>query len=230
MNTGNILLLKEKLRYLGFGEGVASNDRLDIEIQKGTVEFQLRTADCFDEWSTIEATLFFQKSYTFDLYSFTKYDVLLYYDESGSPSKRQTFYIKNGNGVTFKEAYNLLQGRAVFTTLWNSDDVKYSAWLQLSFSKRTTDNTNYRVRQFGENYGYNLEKVLSTYPIRELLDEKLKMNLLYSLRKGNVHPVTFVKANKTERVFIEACPATKGLKIYSEAIWAVQKGPGKRVK
>jgi hypothetical protein len=230
MNIGNILLLKETLRYLGFGEGVASNDSLDIEIQKGSIEFQLKTAACFDEWSTIEATLFFQKSVKFDLYSFTKYDALLYYDEGGSPSKRQTFYIKNGNGVTFKEAYNLLQGRAVYTTLWNSDDVKYSAWVQLSFSKRTRDNTNYRVRQFGENYGYNLEKVLSTYPIRELLDEKLKMNLLYSLRKGNVHPVTFVKANKTERVFIEACPATKGLKIYSEAIWALQKGSGKRVK
>lgn len=230
MNNGSILLLKEKLRYLGFGEEVASNERLEIEIQKGTAGFQLKTAACFDEWSTIEATLFFQKSDKFDLYSFTKYDVRLYYDEVGSPSKMQTFYTKNGYGVTFKEAYNLLQGRAVYTTLWNPDDVKYSAWIQLSFSERTRDNTNYRVRQFGENYGYNLEKVLSTYPIRELLDEKLKMNLLYSLQKGNVHPVTFVKANKMERVFIEACPAKKGLKIYSEAIRAVQKGSGKSVK
>jgi hypothetical protein len=164
------------------------------------------------------------------MYSFTKYDALLYYDEGDSPSKRQTFYIKNGNGVTFKEAYNLLQGRAVYTTLWNADDVKYSAWIQLSFSEKNRDNTNYRVRQFGENYGYNLEKVLSTYPIRELLDEKLKMNLLYSLQKGNVHPVIFVKANKMERMFIEACPATKGLKIYSEATRAVQNTSGKRVK
>jgi len=230
MNNGNILLLKEKLRYLGFGEGVASNDRLDIEIQKGKVEFQLKTATCFDEWSTIEATLFFRKSDHFDLYSFTKYDALLYYDEGGSPGRRQTFYIKNGNGVTFKEAYNLLQGRAVYTTLWNADDVKYSVWIQLSLSEKARDNTNYKIRQFGENYGYNLEKVLSTYPIRELQDEKLKMNLLHSLQKGNVHPVTFVKANKTEKMLIEACPATKGLKIHSEAMRVVPKTSGKRVK
>ena len=230
MNNGNILLLKEKLRYLGFGEGVASNDRLDIEIQKGKVEFQLKTAACFDEWSTIEATLFFRKSDNFDLYYFTKYDALLYYDEGGSPGRRQTFYIKNGNGVTFKEAHNLLQGRAVYTTLWNADDVKYSAWIQLSLSEKTRDNTNYKIRQFGENYGYNLEKVLSTYPIRELQDEKLKMNLLHSLQKGNVHPVTFVKANKTEKMLIEACPATKGLKIRSEAMRVVPKTSGKRVK
>jgi len=230
MNNGNILLLKEKLRYLGFGERVASNDRLEIEIQKGAPEFQLKTAACFDEWSTIEATLFFQKSDHLDLYSFTKYDTLLYYDEGGSPSKRQTFYIKNGNGVTFKEAYNLLQGRAVYTTLWNADDVKYTAWIQLFFSEKTRDNTNYKIRQFGDSYGYDLEKVLSTYPILELQDEKLKMNLLYSLRKGNVHPVTFVKTNKVERMFVKACPATKGLKIYSEAVWAVQKPSGKRAK
>jgi len=223
MNNGNILLLKEKLRYFGFGEGIASNDRLETEIQTGGAAFQLETAACFDEWSTIKATLFFRKSDKFDLYFFTKYDVLLMYDTDPAAARGQTFHIKNGCGVTFKESFNLLQGRAVYTSLWSSDDLKYSAWIQLSFSERTRDNTNYRVRQFGENYGYDLEKVLGTYPIRELQDEKLKMNLLYSLRKGNVHPVTFVKSNKMEKMFVEACPATKGLKIYSEAIRAVQK-------
>jgi len=230
MNDGNLLLLKEKLRYLGFGEAVASSDRLEKEIQKGTPVFQLKIATSFDEWSAIEATLFFQKSDNFDFYFFIKYDAFLYYPEGGSSGKRQTFYFKNGNGVTFKEAYNLLEGRAVYTTLWDADEVKYSTWIQLSFSERTRDNTNYRVRQFGENYGYDLEKVLSTYPIRELQDEKLKMNLIYSLEKGNIHPVTFVKANKLERMFVEACPATKGLKIYSEAMRGVQKPSGKKVK
>jgi len=230
MNDGNLLLLKEKLRYLGFGETVAFSDRMEIEIQKGMTAFQLETATCFDEWSTVHATLYFRKSDNFDLYFFTKYDVLLIYDTDATSSKRQTFYIKNGNGVTFKEAFNLLQGRAVYTTLWNADDVKCSAWIQLSFCERTRDNTNYKVRQFGENYGYDLEKVLSTYPIRELQDEKLKMNLICSLKKGNVHPVTFVKANKMEKMFVEACPASKGLKIFSEAARAAQKPSRKKVK
>ncbi|MDO6433507.1 hypothetical protein Q4E93_23035 [Flavitalea sp. BT771] len=207
MNNGNILLLKEKLRYLGFGEAIASSDRLDIEIQNGTAAFQLQTAACFDEWSTIQATLFFRKSDNFDMYFFIKFDALLICDTAPMITRRQTFHIKNGSGVTFKEAFNLLQGRSVITTLWDSDDAKYSTWIQLSFSQRTRDNTNYKVRQYGENYGYDLEKALSTYPIRELQDEKLKMNLLCSLQKGNVHPVTIVKANKMERMFVEACPA-----------------------
>jgi len=230
MNDGNILLLKEKLRYLGFGESVASGDRLDTEIQKGLAAFQLETAACFDEWSTIQATLFFRKSDSFDMYFFVKYDALLICDTIPILTRRQTFHIRNGSGVTFKQAFNLLQGRAVYTTLWDADEVKYSAWIQLSFFERTRDNTNYKIRQFAENYGYDLEKVLSAYPIQELQDEKLKMNLIYSLQKGNVHPVTFVKANKLERMFVEACPATKGVKIYSEATRGAQKPFGKKIK
>ena len=226
MNNGN-LLLKEKLRYLGFGGAVASSDRLDTEIEKGTAEFQLETAASFDEWTTLHATLFFRKSDNFDIYFFSRYTAHLIYDSSPTNNKMQTFLIKNGSGVTFKEAFNLLQGRSVYTNLWDSDDVKYSSWIKLSFSERTRDNINYRVRQYGEKYEYDLEKILGTYPIRELQDEKLKMNLLYSLQKGNVHPVTFLKANKVERVYVEASPATKGLKLYSEAIRALQRVPGK---
>lgn len=230
MNDGNLLLLKEKLRYLGFGESVASGDRLETEIQSGSAAFQLETAACFDEWTTAHATLYFRKSDNFDLYFFSKYDVQLIYDADPTATKRQMFHIKNGTGVTFRQAFNLLRGRAVYTTLWNSDDVKYSTWIQLAFSDRSGDNTNSRVRQFGEHYGYDLEKALNAYPIRELQDEKLKMNLVCSLQKGNVHPVTFVKANKMERMFVEACPATKGLRIYSEAIWVLQRGSGVRIK
>ncbi|HVU57725.1 MAG TPA: hypothetical protein VHD83_21835 [Puia sp.] len=88
MNSGDLLLLKEKLIYLGFGEKVALNEQLDIEIQKGMLEFQLKTIASFDEWSMVEATLFFRKSDNFDLYFFTKYDAMLYYPEGGSSGKR----------------------------------------------------------------------------------------------------------------------------------------------
>jgi len=223
MNKDNLLFIKQTLRYLGFGEALASNEQLEIEMKKGAFEFQLRTAACFDEWTTIEATLFFQKFDNFDTYFFSKYETLLYYPEGGSSGKRQTFYIKDGNGVTFKEAFNLLQGRSVYKTLLDSDGIKYSTWIQLSFYERTPDNKNYRVRQFGEHYGYDLEKALSVYPIRELEDDNLKMNLICSLQKGNLHPVTLVKANKVVKMFVAAYPEIKSLKIYSEAYGLLKK-------
>lgn len=215
MNKDNFLFIKQTLRYLGFGEVVASNRQLEIEMQKGTLDFQLKTAACFDEWSTLQATLYFRKSDNYDMYFFTKYEALLVYDATPSNNKMQTFFIRKGNGVTFKEAFNLLQGRSVYKRQWDDDA---SVWIQLSFCERSPDNTNYKIRQFGDMYGYDLGKVLNTYPIRELQDETLKMNLIYSLQKGNLHPVTFVKANKVEKMFVAACPESKSLKLYPESL------------
>src|SRR5882672_1512693 len=131
----------------------------------------------------------------------------------------QTFYIFKGTGITLKEAFNLLQGRAVNKNLTNLDGEKYNAWIQLDFGTRTSGN-NYRVRQFRAQYGYDLEKILYTYPIRELQEDELKANLIRSLKKGNIHPVTFAKTNKIEKMYIEACPQFKTISIYSLAVRA----------
>jgi len=217
MNNDNVPFLRQTLRYLGFGEGIASSDQLEIEMQKGIAEFQLKTAACFDEWSTLQATLYFRKSDNLDTYVFTKYDAMLTYDASSQYSRMQTFYIKKGNGVTFKEAFNLLQGRAVYKQLMDVDDETYDAWIELDFTQRTPDNRNYKTHQFGAHYGYDLEKILASYPIQELAMESLKANLLLSLRKGNLHPVTFAKANKMETMYIAASPRYKTISICTEA-------------
>ncbi|HVU54692.1 MAG TPA: hypothetical protein VHD83_06530 [Puia sp.] len=225
MNNENLNFLRDSIRYLGFGEAMANSEPLEEEMKSGVKEFQLRTAACFDEYSTIQATLYFRRSENFDMYFLNKYDASLVYDNNPNRNKMQTFYISKGRGVTFKEAFNLLQGRAVYKNLVDADGTEYNAWLQLSFSERTPSNANYRTRHFGERYGYDLEKALSNYPIRELQDEQLKQNLLYSLRKGNIHPVTFTKANKIEKMYIEACPEYKMITIHSELTRAAHKPP-----
>jgi hypothetical protein len=233
MKNDNLAFLRNDLKYLGFGEAITFNEQLEREILKGTDEFQLRTEARFDEWTNLEATLYFRKGDNYDMYFFNKYDALLTYEGDPRRNKAQTFYVSKGKGVTFKEAFNLLEGRAVFKNLIDAEGVKYHAWIQLSFSERIANNTNYRVRQFGERYGYDLEKVLSNYPIRELDDEKLRIHLLYSLKKGNVHPVTFAKSSKIETMFIEACPEFKTITIHSELTRAVQRpslSKGNRIK
>jgi len=227
MQKDNLQFLQTSLRYLGFGETIASNNLLEIELQKGSKEFQLKTAACFDEWSTMRATLYFRRSDNYDMYYFNKYDALLIYDNDPKHNRMQTFYITQGKGVTFKEAFNLLQGRAVYKNLTGPDGQEYNAWLQLSFCERTPDNTNYKLRQFGPGYGYNLEKILASYPIRELQDADEKLNLVLSLQKGNIHSVTFLKANKTEKMFIAACPEYKTITICSETAWIIQNRPSK---
>ena len=48
----------------------------------------------------------------------------------------QTFYLNKGKGVTAKEAYNLLEGRAVHKELTTKAGEPYKAWIQLDFENK----------------------------------------------------------------------------------------------
>jgi len=217
MKKDNLSFLQENLKYLGFGEIPPFNDQLASEIGKDQREFQLTTEVHFDEWSRLEATLYFRKAGQQDMYYLIKYTAELSYSDTPDLNRMQTFHIFKGAGVTLKEAFNLLQGRAVYKDLTSDDGEKYYAWLQLDFKVRTAMN-NYKTRQFRQSYGYDLEKVLVNYPIRELRDEELRANLIRSLKKGNIHPVTLDKVNKVEKMYIEACPQFKTIILHTRAV------------
>jgi len=217
MEKDNLSILRETLRYLGFGDTLTFDDELVREVEKGNREFQLTTDVHFDDWSRLEATLYFRKAGQHDMYFLIRYTADLQYADNPDLNKAQTFYIFKGAGVTLKEAFNLLQGRAVNKDLTGDDGEKYNAWIQLDFTTRTPMG-NYKTRQYRQAYGYDLEQVLNTYPIRELQDEELKASLIKSLKKGNIHTVTFSKTNKIEKMYIEACPQFKMITIHSQTV------------
>jgi hypothetical protein len=45
----------------------------------------------------------------------------------------QTFYTEKGHGITMKEAYNLLDGRAVNKDFQKAEGQKYNAWGKTRF-------------------------------------------------------------------------------------------------
>jgi hypothetical protein len=57
-------------------------------------------------------------------------------------------------GDAAKEAYNLLEGRAVFKELSNKVSEPLKAWIQLDFDNKGKNN-NKEVRQYHEKYGYD---------------------------------------------------------------------------
>jgi hypothetical protein len=63
----------------------------------------------------------FRKSDNSDMYFFNSYEASL--QRSNSERVNQTFYLNKGKGVTTKEAFNLLDGRAVHKELTNRDNV-----------------------------------------------------------------------------------------------------------
>jgi hypothetical protein len=222
MNKDNLAFLHDNLKYLGFGEYSLLNHLLEAEMTNGTLSFELHTDAFFDEETRLEAKLYFRRSDQLDMYFFNKYDALLMYPDNPEKNKTQTFYIYKGSGVTLKEAYNLLQGRAVYKKLTNAVGEKYTAWIQLNFDQKDL-HENYKYKYFRSENRYDLAKVLANYKLREMEDEETREMLFRSLRRGNLHPVTLMKSNKTERLFIHANPQFKTINIVPPATRAVRK-------
>jgi hypothetical protein len=213
MNAKNLEFLKEGIKYLGFGEGL--NNKLTEELNSGKNEFQLRTENQYGK-DKVSYALDFRKSDQSDIYFFNKYSASVHGQKEGE-EKSQTFFIKKNSGVTAKEAYNLLNGRSVNKDLTNQEGEKYNAWLQIDWNQKD-NNGNHKFKMIHEAYGFNLEKVLEKYPIKELNDQTSKDRLMQSLERGNVHQVSFMKGDKEEKMFIEANPQFKTLNVYDSSM------------
>lgn len=85
--------------------------------------------------------------------------------------------------------------------------------VQLDF-KDADANGNFRQKHYHENYGYDIEAVLSKHPIKELGNDSHKDDLINSLKKGNRQSATFVKDGQEVKQYIEATPQFKTLTLY----------------
>ena len=87
------------------------------------------------------------------------------------------------------------------------------------------------MKQYHENYGYDLEAALAKHPIKELENNSHKDDLMNSLKKGNLQSATFIKEGQEVKQYIEANPQFKNLTIYDDAQKRVDvnqsKGQGK---
>lgn len=208
MNEKNLKYLKDNLKYMGFGEKL--NADLENGLKEGKPEFKLKLSEKMFQ-GNMELNLHFKQSPSSDMYFFNSYEARLTKDNGHDMS--QSFYLNNGKGVTYKEAYNLLDGRSVLKDLTNKEGEKYSAWIKLDFSRNATNN-HFETRQFhAEKYGFNLASELGKLNVVELPEEKEKQ-LMQSLQKGNRQAVNFKKEGKETPMFIEANPQFKAINVY----------------
>lgn len=229
MNIKNLEYLKEGLKYLGFGEKL--NADLENRIKEQAPTFQLSVEGEFAKGATKEKVGFvldFKKSEQSDMYFFNRYQATLKKDDPAQ-EKTQTFYITKNAGITAKEAYNLLDGRAVNKNLLTADDKPYNAWLQLEFAEKDKHD-NFKVKQYHHGYGYDLESTLKRYPIKELGTDEGKTKLTKSLEKGNIQQVTFTKEGNDEKMFIAANPQYKSIDLYNSKMEKQFQGIEKRDK
>jgi len=205
MNQENLDYLKNTLKYMGFGDKL--NNELEDNIKKGTTDININAKSTFNN-KQIEAMLSFRKGEQNEMYFFNKYTAAISKDGQPDLDRSQTFYVNKGNGVTFKEAFNLLEGRAVNKNLTDSHGNKYNAWLQLDFDVKDKHG-NHEVKQYHQNYGYDLEKAVSTLPIIELNNVDDRKLVMDALKKGNLWEVNIDKDGSKEKIFIQADPKHK---------------------
>jgi hypothetical protein len=209
MNQKNLEYLKDQIKFTGFGEGM--ENALKEKMQKGETEFMLNHNVKYGT-DFVSGILNFKKSDQSDMYFFNSYKITL----EKEPSKEaltQTFYINKDNNITAKEAYNLMEGRAVNKDLKNKEGEIYNAWLKMDF-KEADDKGNFKLNHYHQNYGYDLESSLAKHPIKELENEKYKDDLLNSLKKGNIQSVTFIIDGIDKKQYVEANPHFKTVNVY----------------
>lgn len=198
MNTENLSYLQKQLLNLGFGEKL--NDELEKKIKSGEKEFTLTTEQEYNK-QNVDYTLHYKAGDQNEMYFFNKYDAAL-----RDKDMQQTFYINKGGGITAKEAYNLMDGRAVHKQLENLEGEKYNAWIVID-KENKTENGNYKLRPFTDGWNYKPERAIDKLDIVGINEEGAREKLMRSLEKGNRHQVTAIKDGKEVKLFIEANPA-----------------------
>jgi hypothetical protein len=217
MNNENFQYLTDNIKYMGFGENLKTD--LEKNLNEGKAEFQLHYKAEINK-KPFEATLNFRKSDSTDMYFFNNYHASL--EKSNGEKMEQTFYLNKGKGITSKEAFNLLDGRAVHKDLVTKEGQPYKAWMQLDPGNKDKNN-NFEVKQFHENYGFDLKAAVEKFPITDLKDPEKEKALIQSLQKGNVQSVTIEKDGNSHKMFIEADPQFKKVNLYNSQMKMVTK-------
>jgi hypothetical protein len=210
MNQQNFEYLKDNIKYMGFGE--KQHEVLQQHLQEGKEAFQMAFTSEVNK-KPFEAVLQFRKSDNSEMYFLNSYHASL--ERRNGEKMEQTFYLNKGKGVTAKEAFNLLEGRSVFKELSNKAGEPYKAWIQLDFENKDKNN-NHEVKQFHENYGYDLKAAVGKFPVAELDGSEKEKSLLQSLQKGNLQSVTIGANGESQKMFIEANPQYKTVNVYND--------------
>lgn len=115
-----------------------------------------------------------------------------------------------------------MEGRAVHKQLTNLENQKYQAWLTLD-DKNLTDNGNKKIKHYHENYGFDLDKVITGKGIKEMEDPKAKEELYRSLKKGNAQQITVGNGDGEKKYFISANPQFKTVDLYDHQMKKIKR-------
>jgi hypothetical protein len=209
MTKEQIENLQKYLKGLGITRELLPTETLVKHIDQGQYGFTI-TIELPFELSNFVVRLYFFRDGA-GIYSLTRYQGTINYIDHPEKVKSMAFHMTEVS-ITMRQAFNLLEGRAIEAEVHFKSNNEYRVWLMLNFGETDTRGL-YKFRRFRSGSIYNLEKVLELYPISELRDESLRRAIVLSLKAGNAHPVTFLIGGKSEGKLIAANPENRQLTI-----------------
>ena len=214
INTENLEYLKESLKYSGFDTKL--NDELEKNIRDGVPEFKLKHETKIGDYE-MAYDLLFKQGKKDGMYFFNRMEATLKKPGENEKGITQTFY--QNQHISAKEAYNLLNGRAVYTKLSYKNDIKktYPAWVQLNFSEQDKFG-NYEVKKYTDSYNFKVEDCVKELALKEQADPQDIDRMIKSLKRGNLTEANWKHDGMTERVFLAANPEKWNLNAYDGAI------------
>ncbi len=209
----NFAFLRDQLKNLGFSQQL--DESLHSALKSGEHGFSLpqegknKTQDGLDT----SYDLHFSRGTTTDLYFLNSFDLNTISPE-GMVTTSQQFPVNHNRGITAKEAFNMMEGRAVYKqNLINKAGEKYNSWIQLNPAEQD-EKGNLKFKMFHDNYGFDLEKALDGLPVKELADSTSRQWLVKGLQKGNLQSVTWQENGQEEKRLLAANPQFKGIDRY----------------
>ncbi|MNJ95268.1 hypothetical protein D3C87_129760 [compost metagenome] len=213
MNQKNFEYLTKQMFYAGLGEVQVTE--LQKKLQEGKDDFQLIHQKKFGN-DNVTARLNFKKSdQDASMYFFNSFDVL-FKKQGEQETMQQNFRISYGNDFRFDEAYKLMNGRSVNKTFVMTDKLdkdirqEINATAYMDF-KNADKYGNFEIVKV---YGYDLEKKLEGYPIKDFEDETVKNRIISDLKKGEIVAFTMNTKNGGMEMRITANAQFDKLNLY----------------
>ncbi len=131
--------------------------------------------------------------------------------------RTNTFYVDRGKGINVQQGINLMQGRAIYRDdlVNRGTNEVYKAWNTFELNEAKDKYGNFKVKQYGENYGVDVIKELASYNIKELEDPKKEAEIIAQMKDGHRPLVTVRDAEGTEQQLrIEAMPRYGNFNFY----------------
>lgn len=198
MEQSNRENISRQLRRMGMGE---HTQKVEKRMKNGEKEFTVPVSYQVNANERMDHNLVIKQNSAGE-YKMESNNVRLKNETDPKMNRQQTFKFNNGMTTNTEENYNLMHGRAVH---------KNGKWVKLDLNDKDTEG-NYRVKEFNQSYGYDVEKSLKELPIKEMNNKQEREKLIADLKNGKQSQVTI--GNKKYNV--EANPQFKTVNIYDE--------------